>query len=92
MTQKTLPYSREQLEHNDFEIGVFDDFMIPFTEYSAGSNKNIYDKIVSVVTQRPKEIAVQSVDILIESIKKGEAFSPVQKFTDCDLVLIKQPE
>lgn len=87
-----LIHETKYLEQNDFEIGVFDDFLIPFTEYSAGSNKNIYDKIVSVVTQRPKEIAVQSVDILIESIKKGEAFSPVQKFTDCDLVLIKQPE
>lgn len=79
------------LENGDFEIGVFDDFMIPFTEYPSGITGSIYDKIVSIVTQHPEEIAVSAVDILIQNIKKGEAFSPVQQFMDCDLRLLKQP-
>ena len=83
-----LIHETKYMEDNDFEIGVFDDFMIPFSDYTSGANKDIYSKIVSVVTQRPKEIAVRSVDILIQNIKKGEAFSPVQQFTECDLTLV----
>lgn len=80
------------LDGGDFEIGVFDDFLIPFTDYASGANRDIYSRIVSTVIQRPKEIAVQAVDILIESIKKGEAFSPIQQFIDCDLILMKREQ
>lgn len=66
--------------------------MIPFTDYASGANRDIYSRIVSTVIQRPKEIAVQAVDILIENIKKGEAFSPLQQFIDCNLILMKRQQ
>lgn len=69
----------------DFEIGVFDDFNMSFLEYISGKNQDIYQKIVSLVTQRPQELASTAVDTLIDSIRKGDNFSPAHIFINCDL-------
>lgn len=69
----------------NFEIGVFDDFNMSFVEYISGENQEIYQKIVSLVTQRPQELASKAVDTLIDSIKKGDSFPPAHIFINCDL-------
>lgn len=74
--------------NTSFEIGVFDDFNLSFVKYTSGLYNSIYDKIVCVASQRPKEIASNAISVLINHIKRGEHFSPVQKFIDCDLIHI----
>ena len=80
--------STKYAEKLRFEIGAFDDFNIPFSDYITRRNEDIYDRIVSVISQRPKEIASQAVHMLLENIKKGEAFLPKQIFIDCDLIYL----
>lgn len=82
-----LPVTRYGNDHN-FEIGVFDDFHIPFLEYASGTNRFVYEKIVSVVSQRPREMASIAMDTLIEQIKKGAGIKPTRIFIDCDLTMI----
>lgn len=69
----------------DFEIGVFDDFNLSFAEYISETKQQIYPKIVSLVSQQPKELAAKATDLLINNIKKGETFLPAQIFVDCNL-------
>lgn len=69
-----------------YEIGVFDDFNIPFSQYVSRTNEDVYRKIVSVMSQRPQEIASRALNILLESIKKGKGFEPEQVFIECDLI------
>ena len=80
--------STKYAEKLNFEIGAFDDFNIPFSDYITRRNEDIYDRIVSVISQRPKEIASQAVHMLLENIKKGESFLPKQIFIDCDLIYL----
>lgn len=72
-------------EKTDFEIGVFDDFNLSFVENITGANQNIYQRIVSLVSQRTEEIATRAIDTLLDNIKKGESFTPTQVFIDCNL-------
>lgn len=74
----------------DFELGVFDDFNIPFSEYILGTNKTIYEKIVSIISQRPKEMASGAVHLLLENIKKGDSFIPVHNFIDYDFLDVSE--
>ena len=74
--------------HTDFEIGVFDNFNISFLDSVSGVNQDVYQKIVSVISQRPEELAARAIDTLIDYIKKGENFTPTQVFVNCDLSFI----
>lgn len=81
--------SKTKYADKDFEIGVFDDFELPFSKVITRDNENIYSKIVSIISQRPQEIASHAINTLIDNIKKGEAFIPVHHFIDCDLIMRK---
>ena len=72
-------------QNADFEIGVFDDFNLSFVENITGTNQNIYQKIVSLVSQKTEEIAIRASDILLDNIKKEANFTPTQVFIDCNL-------
>ncbi len=74
-------YGRDQ----DYELAVFDDFSIGYTDYAAGANEDVYSRIVCNMSQRPIELAENAVNILIDSMRKSSAVLPVQKFIDCDL-------
>lgn len=75
-----------------FEIGVFDDFNISFLDSISGNNQDVYQKIVSVVSQRPEKLAARAIDTLIDNIKKGENFIPTQVFVSCDLSFLNFKE
>ena len=72
----------------NFEVTVFDDFDLSFTEYSSGTHKDICQKIVSIMAQRPKEIAERALDVLFGQIKQPDNFQHIQEFIDCDLIEI----
>jgi len=75
--------------HRDnFEVAVFDDFDLSFTEYSFGTHRNICQRIVSIMAQRPKEIAERALDALLGQIKQPDNFQCIQEFIDCDLIEI----
>lgn len=78
--------SKTKYAHKDYEIGVFDDFELPFSQLLTQENQETYQKIVSIISQRPQDIAAQAINILIDNIKKGEHFRPVCQFIDCDLI------
>ena len=78
--------SKTKYAHKDYEIGVFDDFELPFSQLLTQENQETYQKIVSIISQRPQDIAAQAINILIDNIKKGEHFQPVCRFIDCDLI------
>lgn len=81
---KLLPYTK-YASGREYEIGIFDDFRIPTSELLTGKNLDIYSRIVSVVSQRPKEIATNAMNILLSHIKKGDSFYPEHIFVPYDL-------
>lgn len=75
--------------HRDhFEVAVFDDFDLSFTEYSFGTHRDICQRIVSIMAQRPKEIAERALDALLGQIKQPDQFPCIQEFIECDLIEI----
>lgn len=73
---------------NNFEVAAFDDFDLSFTEYSFGTHRDICQRIVSVMAQRPKEMGERALDIIFDQIKQPDNFPHVQEFIDCDLIEI----
>ena len=80
-----LPYTKYSGNH-EYEIGVFDDFKISFSDYITGRHSEVYRRIVSIVSQKPAEIASQAVGALLRRIQEGSSFKPVQLFIDCELI------
>lgn len=78
--------SKTKYADKPFEVGVFDDFNLSFSTILSAQDSETYNKIVSIISQRPKEIATHAVNTLLEHIKKGEHFSPIRQFIDCDLI------
>lgn len=75
--------------HRDnFEVAVFDDFDLSFTEYSFGTHRDICQRIVSIMAQRPKEIAERALDALLGQIKQPDHYPCIQEFIACDLIEI----
>lgn len=68
----------------DYELAVFDDFHIGYNDFVSGINQDVYQRIVCNMTQHPEQLASTSVDMLIDYIKKGTNYQPVQAFIDCD--------
>ena len=81
---KLLPYTKYS-SGKDYEIGIFDDFQIATSDYLTGNDMNVYNRIVSVIAQRPKEIATQAINTLLTHIKKKDSFQPEHTFVKCDL-------
>lgn len=78
--------SKTKYADKPFEIGVFDDFDLPFSKTLTSQDASIYEKVVSIISQRPCEIAANAIHVLLEQIKKGDDFIPVKHFIDCDLI------
>lgn len=83
-----LIISTEYYNRSDFEIGVFDDFNVSFLDHCAGIHRKTYQRITDIVRQRPKEMAKLAIDSLIEHIRKGEQYTPIRAFIECDLVTL----
>lgn len=81
---RLVPYTKYK-DIASYELGVFDDFDVSFSEMQLGSRKDVLNRIVSVVAQRPKEIAEKAVHNIITQIKRGSDISPVRILVDCDL-------
>lgn len=80
-----LPYTKYADKH-EYEIGVFDDFKISFSDYITGDHSEVYRRIVSIVSQKPAEIASQAIEALLRQIREGSSFQPVQLLIDCELI------
>ena len=70
-------------EKGDFEVAIFDDFTMPYTEFLQNKNNALINNIRYIIEQEPEKMGEMAVDIIINEIKKGPYIEPRQIFHDC---------
>lgn len=91
-TSWDMRYFSELLNETDYpkcgniEVGIFDDFTLPYTEMIRIQENTVVNNIKCIVRQDPVVMGECAVDILLDQIKKGVNKEPVHIFSDCDIL------
>ncbi len=70
-------------QQGNFEVAIFDDFTMPYTEFLRNRDNALINNIRYIIEQEPEKMGEQAVDILMNRIKKGATTEPVHMFLDC---------